>query len=282
VLAQVTTARAVCDQLPRAALIGNPDRPIRAIGALSAHEPEVLAFRDPARAAEHLAHTTAAVVIVSDTVTAMPRAEQTFVAVDDVRNAFIDIVHALLPHSGRPADPAPGIDAEAASAKARRSRHSRAPAAGFARRPGCRALRGHRDRPRLRDRSGRDHRLGLAYHDRGDRQRSLFAHLAGARIGDRVDVGARTCICRGMLSNMTIASDAKLGSLVYVSHGVDIAERAWLSAGTAIAGHATMKCERRQRWQQRNRLRVQIRTVTAAAGRSRGASCSSPSASSRC
>jgi NDP-sugar pyrophosphorylase family protein len=43
----------------------------------------------------------------------MPRAEQTFVAVDDVRNAFIDIVHALLPHSGRPADPAPGIDAEA-------------------------------------------------------------------------------------------------------------------------------------------------------------------------
>jgi hypothetical protein len=39
----------------------------------------------------------------------MPRAEQTFVAVDDVRSALIDIVDALLPHSGRPADPAPGI-----------------------------------------------------------------------------------------------------------------------------------------------------------------------------
>jgi hypothetical protein len=112
-LAQATTARAVCDQLPRAALIGNPDRPIHAIGALSAHESGVLAFCDAARAPEHLAHTQAAVVIVSNTLAAMPRAEQTFVAVDDVRSAFIDIVEALLPRSRRPADPAPGIDAEA-------------------------------------------------------------------------------------------------------------------------------------------------------------------------
>jgi UDP-3-O-[3-hydroxymyristoyl] glucosamine N-acyltransferase len=82
--------------------------------------------------------------------------------------------------------------------------------------------------------------LGLASHDRADRRRSFFPHLAGVRIGDRVDVGARTCICRGMLSHTTIASDAKLGSLVYVSHGVDIAAGAWSSAGTAIAGHATI------------------------------------------
>jgi UDP-3-O-[3-hydroxymyristoyl] glucosamine N-acyltransferase len=59
-------------------------------------------------------------------------------------------------------------------------------------------------------------------------------------ICDRVDVGAHACICRGMLSHTTIASDAKLGSLVYVSHGVVIAARAWISAGTAIAGHATI------------------------------------------
>jgi UDP-3-O-[3-hydroxymyristoyl] glucosamine N-acyltransferase len=288
-LAQATTARAVCDQLPRAALIGNPDRPIHAIGALSAHESGVLAFCDAARAPEHLAHTQAAVVIVSNTLAAMPRAEQTFVAVDDVRSAFIDIVEALLPRSRRPADPAPGIDAEAVIGEGA----AISPLACIGRR--VRIGAGTRVGPGavLYEDSeiGRDcvigpgaiiGWLGLAYHDRVDGRRSFFPHLAGVRIGDRVDVGAHTCICRGMLSHTTIASDAKLGSLVYVSHGVDIAARAWLSAGTAIAGHATMKCERRQRWQQRNRLRVQIRTVTAAAGRSRGASCSSPSASSRC
>jgi UDP-3-O-[3-hydroxymyristoyl] glucosamine N-acyltransferase len=246
-LAQATTARAVCDQLPRAALIGNPDRPIHAIGALSAHESGVLAFCDAARAPEHLAHTRAAVVIVSNTLAAMPRAEQTFVAVDDVRSAFIDIVEALLPRSRRPADPAPGIDAEAVIGEGA----AISPLACIGRR--VRIGAGTRIGPGavLYEDSeiGRDcvigpgaiiGWLGLAYHDRVDGRRSFFPHLGGVRIGDRVDVGAHTCICRGMLSHTTIASDAKLGSLVYVSHGVDIAARAWLSAGTAIAGHATI------------------------------------------
>jgi UDP-3-O-[3-hydroxymyristoyl] glucosamine N-acyltransferase len=246
-LAQATTARAVCDQLPRAALIGNPDRPIHAIGALSAHESGVLAFCDAARAPEHLAHTQAAVVIVSNTLAAMPRAEQTFVAVDDVRSAFIDIVEALLPRSRRPADPAPGIDAEAVIGEGA----AISPLACIGRR--VRIGAGTRVGPGavLYEDSeiGRDcvigpgaiiGWLGLAYHDRVDGRRSFFPHLGGVRIGDRVDVGAHTCICRGMLSHTTIASDAKLGSLVYVSHGVDIAARAWLSAGTAIAGHATI------------------------------------------
>jgi UDP-3-O-[3-hydroxymyristoyl] glucosamine N-acyltransferase len=70
-----------------------------------------------------------------------------------------------------------------------------------------------------------------------------FRILRGVRIGDRVDVGAHRCICRGMLSNTTIASDAKIGSLVDVSHGVEVAARAWLPAGTAIAGHATIAAD---------------------------------------
>jgi UDP-3-O-[3-hydroxymyristoyl] glucosamine N-acyltransferase len=41
-----------------------------------------------------------------------------------------------------------------------------------------------------------------------------------------------------MLSHTTIGDDAKIGALVYVSHGVVIEARAWLSAGTAVAGHA--------------------------------------------
>ena len=246
-IAQATTARAVCDRLPQAGLIGNPDRPIHAIGALSAHESGVLAFCDAARAAGHLANTPAAVVIVPHALTAMPRAEQTFIAVDDVRAAFIDIVEALLPHSRRPVDPAPGIDADALIGEGA----AISPLACVGPRVSVGA--GTRVGPGavLYEDSeiGRDcvigpgaiiGWLGLAYHDRADGRRSFFPHLAGVRISDRVDVGAHACICRGMLSHTTIASDAKLGSLVYVSHGVDIAVRAWVSAGTAIAGHATI------------------------------------------
>lgn len=57
-------------------------------------------------------------------------------------------------------------------------------------------------------------------------------------IGDRVDVGAQACVCRGMLSHTEIGDDVEIGSLVYVSHGVVIGVRSWLSAGTAVAGHA--------------------------------------------
>jgi UDP-3-O-[3-hydroxymyristoyl] glucosamine N-acyltransferase len=46
-----------------------------------------------------------------------------------------------------------------------------------------------------------------------------------------------------MLSHTVIGSDVKIGSLAYVSHGVVIDDRAWLSAGTAVAGHATIGTE---------------------------------------
>jgi UDP-3-O-[3-hydroxymyristoyl] glucosamine N-acyltransferase len=46
-----------------------------------------------------------------------------------------------------------------------------------------------------------------------------------------------------MLSHTAIADDAKIGSLVYVSHGVTVGERAWLSAGTLVAGHATIAAD---------------------------------------
>jgi UDP-3-O-[3-hydroxymyristoyl] glucosamine N-acyltransferase len=246
-VAHATTARAVCERLPGATLIGNPDRPIRAIGSLSAHESGVLAFCDAASAAAHLPHTLAAVVIVPDTLGATPRDSHAFVAVADVRGAFIDIVEALLPHAGRPADPAPGIDPDASIGEGAVI----SPLACIG--PRVRIGAGSRVGPGavLYEDSeiGCDcvigsgaiiGWLGLAYHDRADGRRSFFPHLAGVRIGDRVDVGAHTCICRGMLSNTMIASDVKMGSLVYVSHGVEVAARAWLSAGTAIAGHATI------------------------------------------
>jgi UDP-3-O-[3-hydroxymyristoyl] glucosamine N-acyltransferase len=246
-LAAPTTARDVSARLGEAVLIGNPDRPIRAIGALSVLAEDTLAFCDAARAAERLADTKASVVIVPRSVAPAPREDTTFIVVADVRAAFIDAVAWLCPDSTRPADPAPGVHRSAAID----DRVSISPSACI----GANVVIGARTRigpgtvVYADTAIGRDcvvgpnasiGFVGLAYHDRSDGRRSFFPHLAGVRIGDRVDIGAMSCICRGMLSHTSIGDDAKIGSLVYVSHGVVLGARAWISAGTAIAGHAAV------------------------------------------
>ena len=240
-------ARDICDRMPEAMLLGDAGRPIRAIGALSSDEPDLLAFCDAAAPADRFEATRASVVIVPRGGAARPRPDRTLIAVDDVRAAFIDLVESLLPGSARPGDPPPGIDPRASVDASASISPSACLGAGV--RIGVRT----RVAPGavICDDTaiGSDCVIGpnavvgwvgLAYHDRGDGRRSFFPHLAGVRIGDRVDVGAQTCICRGMLSHTTIGDDAKIGSLVYVSHGVVVAARAWISAGAAIAGHATI------------------------------------------
>jgi UDP-3-O-[3-hydroxymyristoyl] glucosamine N-acyltransferase len=246
-LSEPTTVLEVARALTSCTVEGG-DRPIAGIGSLGNAEPDVLAFCDAPRSADVLAATQASVVILAKDVTARPRANQTYLRVDDVRSAFIDIVDALLPGSQRPQDPRPGVDASARIA-------ATASIAGSAS-IGANVEVGARSRVGpgtvIYDDTviGVDCVIGanavigwvgLAYHDRRDGTRSFFPHLAGVRIGNRVDVGAQTCVCRGMLSHTFIDDDAKIGSLVYVSHGVVIGHRAWLSAGTAVAGHASVE-----------------------------------------
>ena len=243
-------ATSIAELCPDARIAGERARRIVAIGSLASHAADVLAFCDAVGAAERLAATPAAVVIVAAQSDATPRNDQTLIVVDDVRAAFIDVVDHLLPEAKRPRDPAPGVDARAridATAIVAPSACIGADVAIGARTrvgPGAVVY----DDCRI----GSDCVIGpgaaigwvgLAYHDRRDGTRSFFPHLAGVRIADRVDVGAQTCICRGMLSHTVIGDDVKIGSLVYVSHGVVIDARAWLSAGTAIAGHAAIEAD---------------------------------------
>jgi UDP-3-O-[3-hydroxymyristoyl] glucosamine N-acyltransferase len=93
-LASPIGARAIAEQIASAIVVGNPDRPIRAIGALSATGDGVLAFCDDPGGAP-LSETQASVVIVAAGTSAAPRADQTLIAVEDVRAAFIDIVAFL-------------------------------------------------------------------------------------------------------------------------------------------------------------------------------------------
>lgn len=245
-----TTAQRVGERLPSSSVVGNPDRAIRAIGALSAAAAGVLAFCDAAHAEERLAEAAAAVVIVPSATRVTPRADQTFIVVDDVRAGFIDTVAFLLPGSARPADPAPGIDHDAAVDES--ATISPLAAVGSGVTIGARTRIAPGAVIYADTRIGSDCVIGpgavigwvgLAYHDRADGQRLFFPHLAGVRIGDRVDIGAQACICRGMLSHTELGDDVRIGSLVYVSHGVVVEARAWLSAGTAIAGHSRIAAD---------------------------------------
>ena len=245
-----TTAGAVGARIGARAIDGDAARPVGALGSLASAGPDVLAFCDARDAAERIAVTQASTVIVSHSAAVQPRADQTLVRVDDVRAAFIDVVHALLPHGERPRDPAPGLASETRIGDGAWT----APSACI----GANVVIGARTRISAGAVVYDDCEIGddcvigpnavvgwvgLAYHDRADGGRLFFPHLAGVRIGHRVDVGAQACVCRGMLSHTCIADDVKIGSLVYVSHGVVIDARAWLSAGTAIAGHATIAAD---------------------------------------
>ncbi len=249
-LTQATTAGAVGARLGACTIDGDAARAIAGIGSLACAGPDVLAFCDTGDAAERVAATQASTIIVQHSALARPRSDQTLVRVDDVRAAFIAVVNALLPDSARPEDPPPGIAANARIEDAVRIAPSACigtnVAIGARTRVGAGAI--------VYDdcEIGSDCVIGpnavvgwvgLAYHDRADGRRLYFPHLAGVRIGDRVDVGAQACVCRGMLSHTYIDDDVKIGSLVYVSHGVVIDARAWLSAGTAIAGHATIAAD---------------------------------------
>ena len=249
-LAQATTAGDVGARVRARTIDGDAARRVGSIGSLASAGPDGLAFCDARDAAERVAATQASTIIVSNSATARPRTDQTLVRVDDVRAAFIDLVRALLPDSERPRDPPPGR----ASDTRVDDGATIAPSACI----GANVVIGARTRVCAGAVVYDDCEIGddcvigpnavvgwvgLAYHDGADGRRLFFPHLAGVRIGHRVDVGAQACVCRGMLSHTYVADDVKIGSLVYVSHGVVVDARAWLSAGTAIAGHATIAAD---------------------------------------
>jgi len=95
--------------------------------------------------------------------------------------------------------------------------------------------------------------------ERDDAGRAIpFPHLGRVIIGDRVAVGAQSCIARGALSDTIIEDDVQIDSHVHVAHNVrihkaativahssisgsaEIEERAWLSPGTLIMGQMTV------------------------------------------
>jgi len=63
-------------------------------------------------------------------------------------------------------------------------------------------------------------------------------HFGGVVIGDRVEIGANTCIDRGTLDNTIIHDDAKIDNLVHIAHNVEVGSGAMVIAGAVVCGSA--------------------------------------------
>jgi UDP-3-O-[3-hydroxymyristoyl] glucosamine N-acyltransferase len=61
-------------------------------------------------------------------------------------------------------------------------------------------------------------------------------HVAGVRIGDRVEIGANATIDRGTLEDTVIDSDAKIDNLVHVAHNCQVGAGAFVIASSVLCG----------------------------------------------
>ena len=76
------------------------------------------------------------------------------------------------------------------------------------------------------------------YGEAKDRRR--FRHQGHVEIGDNVEIGANTCVDRGVLGNTTIGSGTKIDNLVQVGHNVRIGSDCLVCGCVAIGGSAVI------------------------------------------
>lgn len=61
-------------------------------------------------------------------------------------------------------------------------------------------------------------------------------HFGGVEIGDRVEIGANTCVVRGTIDNTIISDDVKIDNLCHIAHNVFIGKGSIVVASTMIGG----------------------------------------------
>ena len=71
---------------------------------------------------------------------------------------------------------------------------------------------------------------------RQDGKNTPVPHVGRVTLGDRVSVGANTCIDRGMLTDTSVGEGTKIDNLCQIAHGVIIGKECFLASGTGIAG----------------------------------------------
>lgn len=81
---------------------------------------------------------------------------------------------------------------------------------------------------------------GHGYYLDENKRYKKIRHIGGVTIGDDVDIGANSCVDRGVLDDTTIGNNTKIDNLVQVAHSVSIGSNCILTAGSVIAGSAVL------------------------------------------
>jgi len=64
----------------------------------------------------------------------------------------------------------------------------------------------------------------------------FIPHVGRVILGDRVSVGANSCIDRGVMTDTTIGDGTKIDNLCQIAHGVIIGKECFLAGGVGLAG----------------------------------------------
>lgn len=65
-------------------------------------------------------------------------------------------------------------------------------------------------------------------------------HFGGVTIGDRVEIGANSCIDRGTIDDTVIENDVKIDNLVHIAHNCQVGEGVLLVAGAVLCGSSAV------------------------------------------
>jgi len=82
---------------------------------------------------------------------------------------------------------------------------------------------------------------GLAYATDEHGSYENFMHLGSVIIEDNVDIGASTCVVRGILQNTFIGKGSKIGNHVNIGHNVSIGADCFISAGAVLCGSVNIE-----------------------------------------
>lgn len=65
-----------------------------------------------------------------------------------------------------------------------------------------------------------------------------WTHMGKVVLGDGVEIGAHSCIDRGLLVDTVIGTNTKIDNLVHVGHNAQVGKRNLICAGAVIGGSA--------------------------------------------
>lgn len=81
---------------------------------------------------------------------------------------------------------------------------------------------------------------GHGYYLDENKRYKKIRHMGGVTIGDDVDVGANTCVDRGVLDNTVIGNNTKIDNLVQIAHNVRIGTNTTIAASAILAGSVVL------------------------------------------